>query len=161
MKKTPRLLLVCLLFLLVGCDHVTKNMAKRQLEGRASVEVVSGVLDLRYVENHGSAFNLLRPIPPRARMALLVVANAAVLLLMLALWRRYFLASPLNQLALLLLLAGGLGNLVDRVARGYVVDFVHLHHWPVFNAADVFVVAGGGLLLLQMIRGKDRLKEAT
>ena len=161
MKKIPRLLLVCLLFLLVGCDHVTKQVAKKKLEDQPSVELVSGVMDLRYVENRGSAFNLLRFIPPRARMTILVLANTAVLLLMLALWRRYIRQTPLNQLALLLLLAGGLGNLLDRVARGYVVDFIHLHHWPVFNAADVFVAVGGGLLMLQMLRGNDRLREAT
>ncbi len=161
MKPMPRLLLVSLLFLLVGCDHVTKHVAKSELEQRDSVELVSGVLDLRYVENHGSAFNLLRFIPPRARMALLVIANTVVLLLMLALWRRYFRPTALNQLALLLLLSGGLGNLADRVLRGYVVDFIHLHRWPVFNAADVFVALGGALLLLQMIRKQDRLEQAS
>lgn len=161
MKPMPRLLLISLLFMLVGCDHVTKHVAKAELEERDSVELVSGVLDLRYVENHGSAFNLLRFIPPRARMTLLVMANTAVLLLMLALWRRYFRPTPLNQLALLLLLAGGLGNLIDRVLRGYVVDFVHVHRWPVFNAADVFVAVGGALLIIQMTRKQDRLEEAT
>ena len=49
------------------------------------------------------------------------------------------------------------GEVAVAIKKNYVIDFIHLHHWPVFNAADVFVAAEGGLLL----RGKDRLKEAT
>jgi signal peptidase II len=53
--------------------------------------------------------------------------------------------------------AGGApGNLVDRVARGYVVDFVHVEHWPVFNMADVFLVVGAALLVVASMRASTR-----
>ena len=52
-----------------------------------------------------------------------------------------------TRAAMLLVTAGALGNYLDRVVRGYVVDFVHLAHWPVFNVADAYVTAGGVLLL--------------
>jgi signal peptidase II len=52
------------------------------------------------------------------------------------------------RIALLLLSAGALGNGIDRLARGHVVDFIHVHHWPVFNLADVYITAGALLLFL-------------
>ena len=52
----------------------------------------------------------------------------------------------LEPLAYTLILAGALGNVADRVVRGYVVDFIHLHHWPIFNVADVAIVVGAALL---------------
>ena len=55
---------------------------------------------------------------------------------------------PVVRAALLLVTAGAIGNYIDRLARGYVVDFVYLHHWPVFNVADVYVTAGAIILAL-------------
>ncbi len=52
----------------------------------------------------------------------------------------------------MLVLAGAIGNLADRLARGYVVDFIHVHHWPVWNVADAWVVLGVGALMIAAIR---------
>ena len=59
------------------------------------------------------------------------------------------------RLALLLLAGGAFGNGLDRLFRGYVVDFIHLTHWPVFNVADIYITAGGILLFLAYRRARD------
>lgn len=136
---------VCLSFL-VGCDHATKAFAKAELDGGGVRELVRGGLDFRYVENTDIAFNLLRWVPEDIRApALLILGAIAVLTLgFLLLYGR---TEPRTyRLALTLVTAGAIGNYIDRLARGYVVDFVHVHHWPVFNVADVYITAGYVLL---------------
>jgi signal peptidase II len=140
-----RLALVFALTLLVGCDHATKRVAKGELEGRAPRSLIRGVLDLRYTENTDVAFNLLRVVPERIRAPVLVVTGAAAVLALLAflLLRQ---GSGLGPTAMLLISAGAVGNYLDRIVRGYVVDFVHVPHWPVFNAADAYITVGAILL---------------
>lgn len=144
-------LLTSLLLSLVGCDHVTKAVAKSELQAQPAQAVIEPLLKLRYVENTDIAFNLLRSVPEHVRGPLLLVTGAlaiiAVGILLLSGrvtgWVRW---------GLLLVLAGAVGNYLDRVARGYVVDFIHVSHWPVFNIADVLIAAGGALVLLQSLR---------
>lgn len=141
-QLTSRLLSFFLLLLLVGCDHATKGVAKAELEAGGSRKLIDGVVSLRYVENTDVAFNALRWIPEHVRFPTLVVtgAIAVVALCLLLLRARGKLGLPL--VALLLVTAGAIGNYLDRIFRGYVVDFVHLQHWPVFNVADVYVTVG-------------------
>lgn len=146
-KIFDRLAVLALLSLLVGCDHTTKGIAKAELEGGKSVELIGGVLDLRYVENTDIAFNLLRWIPLEIRSpALLITGAVAVLGLFTLLMFRPRSEGLAVRSAFVLLVAGAIGNYVDRVVRGYVVDFVHLHQWPVFNVADAYLVVGFLLL---------------
>jgi signal peptidase II len=132
---------------LVGCDHVTKYAAKAGLESQPPRELISSVLELRYVENTDVGFSLLRWMPEHVRRPLVFVLPAigiAALIFMLV--RRP--ASTGTRVAFVLMLGGALGNYLDRVTRGYVVDFIHLRHWPVFNAADIWVSAGLVLFLI-------------
>jgi signal peptidase II len=136
---------------MVGCDHATKHLAKAQLEGQPPREVLGSVLDFRYAENTDVAFNMLRFIPESARGPLLLATGAiAVLALLVALARRS--VTGATRVALVLVLGGALGNYLDRVVRGYVVDFIRVPHWPVFNVADVLVTLGLGLLIWTSFR---------
>jgi signal peptidase II len=149
-----RLPLLVGLMLLVGCDHATKHVAKSQLEGRGPHSLIHGVLDLRYAENTDVAFNLLRAMPERTRVPLLNVVGAvavAALLGVLLLRRR---GTGFGRAALLLVTAGAVGNYLDRVIRGYVVDFVHVPYWPVFNVADAYVTVGAILLGWSALRSR-------
>jgi signal peptidase II len=138
------------LFVLVGCDHVTKYAAKAQLEGAPAREVIRGVVNLQYAENTDVAFNLLRWVPEPVRKPLLIVTGGIATLGLVALavtaafGRARF--RSIAGLALLLITAGAVGNALDRFVRGYVVDFVRVPYWPVFNVADVYVTAGAALL---------------
>ena len=149
-----------LLFCLVGCDHVTKALAKSELEARPAQALIDPVLKLRYVENTDIAFTLLSWVPLNVRAPLLLVVGALAILSVGAL----LLGGRVNGWArggLLLVLAGAIGNYADRVWRGYVVDFIHVPHWPVFNVADVLIVVGGALLLTGHIRpGSARWQRA-
>jgi signal peptidase II len=131
---------------LVGCDHATKHAAKAQLERQPPHQLLGSVLDLRYAENTDVAFNLLRFIPERVRAPLLLVfGGVATLVLLVIVLRRQH--SRAAQVAFLLIGAGALGNYLDRLLRGYVVDFIHVPRWPVFNVADIYVTAGALLLV--------------
>jgi signal peptidase II len=131
---------------LVGCDHATKGLAKGELDGGSTRELIRGVVDLRYVENTDIAFNLLRWVPETIRTPALLVSGAVALLVLGLLLLRGRGESRVSRWALVLITAGAIGNYLDRVVRGYVVDFVHVHHWPVFNVADVYITAGYILL---------------
>lgn len=136
---------------LVGCDHVTKYAAKAELESQPPRELISSVLELRYVENTDVGFGLLRWVPEGVRRPLLLVMGALAIgaLVVMLLQRSATLAT---KVALVLILGGALGNYLDRLGRGYVVDFIHLRHWPVFNAADVWLSAGLVLMALIALR---------
>lgn len=140
-----RLLVVFVLFLLVGCDHASKGVAKAALESDGARELVRGVVSLRYVENTDIAFNLLRWVPESIRFPGLVAVGAVAVGGLVWLLLRAPRHAGLPLLALVLVTAGAVGNYLDRIVRGYVVDFVHLKHWPVFNVADVYITAGYAL----------------
>jgi signal peptidase II len=155
MRRTyDSLLLMTLLFGLVGCDHVTKALAKSELQAQPPQQLIEPILKLRYVENTDVAFNLLRWVPAHVRAPLLVVVGALAIFALGALLVRGRVAGW-GRLGLALVLAGALGNYADRLARGYVVDFIHVVHWPVFNVADILVTVGGALVLLQGLRRRQ------
>ena len=145
-KRVAGVLFVLLSVLLVGCDHATKAVATRSL--LRAVPIQPG-LELRFVPNDDVAFNLFQRLGvPHSPLLL-----AGVMLLALVVPATLFLRSRVAVSRLDLaggacIVAGALGNLVDRVARGFVVDFIHVGGWPVFNVADAAVVVGVGLLAL-------------
>ena len=157
---SKRVGLLVAVVMLVGCDHATKYAAKSELEARPPRQLVASVLELRYVENRDVAFNLLAAVPPAVRAPLLLtLGGLAIVALTVMLMRSRAAAS--ERMALALLLAGAAGNYLDRVARGYVVDFIHVPHWPVFNVADALVVAGVALLGLSRLRASGAARPAS
>lgn len=86
-------------------------------------------------------------IPGRPHVLLALAALGALFVAVLW-WRRRKEATTMEHAAWSLTMAGAFGNMADRIVRGYVVDFIHLRHWPVFNVADALVVCGVLLLLL-------------
>lgn len=138
---------------LLGCDIGTKEVAARSLAGEPPVSVAGEVLEFRYAENRDVGFSLLRGLEEPTRYVLLMVVIPLMLLAIGASWWRRRREAPLSEhLAYGALLAGALGNYVDRLFRGFVVDFIALPHYPVFNVADIAIVVGVGLLLLSARR---------
>lgn len=139
---------------LVGCDHATKFAVQATLGPRGPLHLVPGVVDLVYTENHDTAFSLFRAFGTHAsKLALVGLASVALIAIVVFAVKRWRDAGLAERLAYALVLAGAIGNVADRAVRGYVVDFIHVHHWPVFNVADIAVVAGALLLLFSMRRG--------
>ncbi|MGH2691917.1 MAG: signal peptidase II [Actinomycetota bacterium] len=130
-------------------DRLTKVLAERNLPGNP-IELIPGVLDLRYTTNPGGAFGLFDGIP-----WLFVVISIGVIGVIVAASRR--LPTTASAAGLGLVLGGAIGNLIDRAIRGpgfsgEVVDFIDLQVWPIFNLADSAIVIGAGLLLLAGLR---------
>lgn len=154
-------ILVLIAIGLAGCDHATKYAAQQGLSPQHSVSgasktLVPGVLDLLYSENRDTAFSVFRSLGVQAPKGLLVVmpllALAAVGYMA---WRRRKDAGKLELAGYAMVVGGALGNVIDRVFRGYVIDFIHVRHWPVFNVADIAVGAGvASLLLASILRPK-------
>ena len=146
------MLLASMVVGLVGCDHATKVAAESALRDGRHVTVVPGWVDLRLTENNDIAFNALSRLslhPPA--WVLTTFAVAALAAVTFVSWRRR--PSPLTACAYALVAAGAIGNAVDRMLHGRVVDFIHLRSWPVFNVADIAVVAGVMLLIVLERRG--------
>ncbi len=161
--RALRLSLFVLVLLGVGCDHATKHAAAAHLRGGPAVELLPGLLSLRYAENFDVGFHLLRAIPDADTRRLVILGFGMVMVtVLLALWLGRRLVPAREQLGFALLLAGAIGNLLDRVFRGYVVDFIHLQAWPVFNVADVCICVGGALLAWTAWRDQStRLRAST
>jgi signal peptidase II len=152
-QKALRGVLMLLVLALAGCDHATKVVARASLYGAKPLVLISGVLDLQYTENRDTAFDLLSWVTLPSKEWLLLLASGLTLgAIALAWWKRRRLASRTENVAYVLVVGGAIGNVADRVARGYVVDFIHLHRWPVFNVADMAICAGATLLGVAMVR---------
>ncbi len=132
--------------LMMGCDHATK--ARAELSLKQPLTLWPGVLELRYAKNPAIAFSMLESWPSHVRLPLLIAAGAVAIASLAWLWVRRAEAGLVEQLGYGLVLAGALGNFADRVGRGFVVDFIHVTHWPVFNVADAAIVVGAGLLVI-------------
>jgi signal peptidase II len=149
MRSSLRFLAVLLMvWLLVGCDHVSKHLARTNLADGSVIPVAGSALDLRYTENRDIAFNLLRWVPEAARTPFILATGGLSVVALGALLFASRAGGRAQVFALSLVLAGALGNLIDRAFHGYVVDFLHVPYWPVFNVADIYVTVGGLALLL-------------
>jgi signal peptidase II len=131
-----------------GCDHATKHLAATQLP-RGGRQIVAGILDLRAVGNTDTAFSLIGDlVPVHTRALILTILMCIFVALVSAIIVKRWRQSPwMERLGFALLLGGALGNTIDRLVRGYVVDFIHIHYWPVFNVADIALTVAAGVLL--------------
>ena len=137
----------------LAVDRLTKVLAERSLPGNP-IELIPGVLDLRYTTNPGGAFGLLDSVP-----WLFVAISVGVIGVIVATSRR--LPTTASAVGLGLVLGGAIGNLVDRAIRGpgfsgEVVDFIDLQVWPIFNLADSAIVIGAGILLVSGLRSSPK-----
>ena len=151
--QTKFFALLFLVITCVGCDQMSKHMAKTMLAHRSPQSFFSDVLRLHYAENPGVAFSLGAQWPEHWRMALFVVGTSFCLAFLLIYLLRAKIRNDYHLLALTLIFAGGIGNLIDRIFRdGRVIDFLNLgfgdFRTAIFNLADLAITSGMILLLL-------------
>lgn len=135
------------IFALTLLDQGSKLLVLTCLKGKSDVILIPGVLQLRYLENRGMAFGLFEgKIPVFVILCLLFFCVFAYVYIRMPRTGYYM---PLAVTSLLMV-SGALGNFIDRVFRGYVVDFIYfsLIDFPVFNIADIYVVCSGILLII-------------
>lgn len=150
-KKTFQIVLaVVSVFLLVLLDQVTKMAAVSNLKGKQAVKLIPGVFELQYLENRGAAFGTLQ----NQRWFFIIIV---VLVLAAVVW--CFLRIPTGRhyqplrITGVLIAAGAVGNMIDRVVNGYVVDFFYfsLIDFPIFNVADIYVTVSMALLFILIL----------
>ena len=143
--------LICVA-VLVFLDQLSKWLAVILLEGQPSFYLIPGVLRFTYVENRGAAFGMLAD----NRWVFLVLSTLTIVCLLgFMIYSKP--KSRLERAGLALVLAGGIGNMIDRVLLGYVIDFIDFCAFPklwnwVFNVADSCICIGVGLLIIYIIK---------
>lgn len=150
------MLYALLVVILVAVDQVVKVLVRTNIPLGESVPFIPHLMDLTYVQNTGAAFSLLRNHTWLLALISLVVAAALVA----AIWRRVF-THPFGRSALSVVLAGAVGNLIDRVLFGYVTDMFMTTFitFAVFNVADICVVLGGIATVVYVLFFYDRLEK--
>ncbi|MBK5257245.1 MAG: signal peptidase II [Vicinamibacteria bacterium] len=153
-----RLLLVP--FIIVLLDQATKWLVIQSLPLYEDVSVVSGLLSLQHVRNSGAVFGFLSGADFPGKPYLFAVLSAAALAALTYYARTIPREERLPRFALSLVIGGAVGNLIDRVRFGYVVDFVKMywgtHIWPNYNVADSAISIGLVLLVVDSFRPRDR-----
>ena len=150
-KKTRyNLIGAALALVLIGLDQWTKVLAVKHLMGQEPFVIWNGVFELHYLENRGAAFGILQ-----GQKVVFLICTAAVL----AILAFYYNRMPVKKRYLpmrivgILLGAGAVGNLIDRMMQSYVVDFLYfkLIDFPIFNVADCYVTVGAILLAILIL----------
>lgn len=148
---TAIIISVALMVVGVALDQISKYLVVINMELYESIDVIPGIFRFTYIQNRGAAFGSMAD----NRWLFMVLSTVAIVAILVYLfWKR-----PSNKLVLAsitLIVSGGIGNMIDRISLGYVIDFLDFCAFPnlwmwVFNVADAFVCIGAGLLALWMI----------
>lgn len=146
---------VCFGALLVIVDQVVKFLVRAYIPLGGYVPFIPHVLELTYVQNTGAAFSILSD----HTWVLTLVSVVMVAALVAVLWKKVI-THPLGVFPLMAVIAGGVGNLIDRVAFGFVTDMFHtlFMEFAVFNVADIGITVGGVLTALYAVFLYDKLE---
>lgn len=148
-----------IVLLTIGCDQVSKELTRQHIEPRSYNSVIGDYFILTNIENTGAILGFGQDFPPIAKRIFFQGLPLVVLIILLY---RTLTKSNLNQLLLMafaLLIGGGLGNLIDRIAHGSVTDFFQLRfgflRTGIFNIADVAVTAGVIIVVILIMKGRN------
>jgi signal peptidase II len=141
-------------FLVLAADQGSKYLVRLLLGPEQSLPLIPKVLHLTYVHNPGAAFGLFA-----YQKSFFITINMAVVVIIQFGYGRLARAEKRMRFGLVLQLGGALGNLLDRLRFGYVVDFIDLRVWPVFNLADIAIVTGVALLCWEVFHPAAGKKE--
>lgn len=148
-------LLLSLIFIVsIAADQITKMWAVTNLKGNMSVNIIGNFLKFTYAENRGAAFSILQD--KRIFFITVTFIMLTVVLYMLIYNKKI---TNLTKISLILISGGAVGNLIDRIRVGYVIDFIDVrfgdfYDFPIFNIADSFVVVGTALLIILILTDK-------
>lgn len=140
-----------LVLLIVAVDQVLKYLIHRSMYVGESIPLINGVLNLTYVRNPGAAFSLFIGFS-----SYLIIVGLAVVLVVIYFHHKLPRYNFPLQLALAFVLGGSLGNLVDRIFRSYVIDYIDIVVWPVFNFADIMINMGVILILFKLFKKEEK-----
>ena len=141
-------------FLLVLADQAVKLGIARTMRLGESIPVLSGIFHITYIENPGAAFGMLAN-----QRWFFIIAGILVILAACVMYRRLSETGRLVRLGAALLLGGAVGNLIDRIRLGRVIDFLDFRVWPVFNIADIGICVGVACLIYALMRDGEKERE--
>lgn len=148
-------LYILAVLLMIAADQLVKYWAFTSLQAQHTIPLIENVFHLTYVENRGAAFSLFAQFDSRwIFVALAAIITVAIFVVL----QKRYIQTTLGRWSLMLVAAGALGNAIDRVIHGFVVDMFdfRLIHFPVFNVADIFICIGGVLFVIYfMFQHKD------
>ena len=151
MKRASLLVTDFMLFvILVIADQLTKHLAVVRLKNQAAYNLINGILEFNYLENRGAAFGVLQNQKYLfVFVALIFIGVIVFVLIKVPTQKKYY---SLNIL-LVMIAAGAVGNMIDRVRYDYVVDFIYLVciQFPIFNVADIYVTTATVILVFQIL----------
>ena len=151
MKRASLLVTDFMLFvILVIADQLTKHRAVVRLKNQAAYNLINGILEFNYLENRGAAFGVLQNQKYFfVFVALIFIGVIVFVLIKVPTQKKYY---SLNIL-LVMIAAGAIGNMIDRVRYDYVVDFIYLVciQFPIFNVADIYVTTATVILVFQIL----------
>ena len=143
--------IIYLSILLFIVDQISKIITVKLIEINKGIEIIKNFFYLTYTHNTGAAFSILT-----GQRILLILIAIVILIILFNYLRKNKVEKRVDKLAFSLIIGGSLGNLVDRIVRGYVVDFIDVkifgYNFPIFNIADTFIVIGVFLLLITLTR---------
>ncbi|QOX62535.1 signal peptidase II [Anoxybacterium hadale] len=137
---------IIIAFILIA-DQGIKYLIRAAMELNQSIPLIDGIFHITYIHNYGAAFSILQ----NKTVFLIAVQVIVISGILVYLVKKRKTEHPMLLLSLAMIVAGGLGNLIDRAANGYVVDFLDLRFWPIFNIADISVCVGCGLMVLYVL----------
>lgn len=154
--KTKYGILAITVILTLVIDQWTKHLVHMSFRWGESVEVIKNIFALTYVRNSGAAFGLMHRAPAWFRDPFFIVVPVAAMIVIAVLFIKLKDDQKGTAWSLSLILGGAVGNLIDRLRFGYVIDFLDFHwkevyHWPAFNVADSCIVVGVALMFLQSL----------
>ena len=149
-------LYIAAILIMIVVDQVVKHWAFTVFQWLHTIPLIENVFHLTYIENRGAAFSMFAKFD--SRWIFVALASVITLAICYALSKK-LMQTALGNWSLVLIAAGAVGNAIDRVARGFVVDMFdfRLIHFPVFNVADIFICVGGVLFVIYfMFQHKDK-----
>jgi len=159
--KTKYLILATLTPLILVIDQLTKLYIDGSMKLYQSIPVVDGLFSITYLRNRGAAFSFLAEAS--WRLPFFMLATVIAVIAILVAFGKLRNDQRFAAVSLTLILAGAVGNLIDRVRMGEVIDFLDVywrnHHWPAFNVADSAICVGVAMLALDMFKEEKRLKK--
>ena len=145
---------LAIVFFLILADQAIKFLVVSLMELGESIPVFAGIFHITYIENPGAAFGLFAN-----QRLIFIVAGVLVIAAACLMYRRLMSEKAIIRWGVALLLGGAVGNLIDRLRIGGVIDFLDFRIWPVFNIADIGICVGVALLMYALIYDTEKEKQ--
>lgn len=152
-------------FTVLISDQVTKYLALTYLSTSSQIPIIPGLFNLTLVHNRGAAFGMFSGLPDFWRRVVLIGVSCLALIVVFRFMLNEAKGDKVSQFALIGILGGAVGNIIDRIRFDSVVDFLDFYygtyHWPAFNIADSAICVGVFFLIFRMLFGNNHSPQIT